>query len=186
MLRALLTARRRRQHARRAELRLLFVCRVNHCRSPLAEGVVGWKLEAAGLAGRVFVDSAGVDAQMTGAPPDQRALAAAAARGIAIGAIRSRPFENHDFSRFDAIWALDRSVHDRLLERCPVPAARRKVRPLLSLLTPAQRAASAVADGDSVLDPYYGGQAGFDAVLDLLEQAADALLDDLLRRLPPR
>lgn len=147
-------------------LRVLFVCLGNICRSPTAEGVARTIAAAEGRADAFLFDSAGTGDWHVGAPPDPRTVAAAAARGVDLSALRARQFEPVDFERFDLILAMDRS-NLRAIE--------------------AQRGASRVparlmldyAPGPSprdVPDPYYGGADGFDHVLDLIEAAATALI----------
>jgi len=146
-------------------VRILFVCLENICRSPTAEGVMRHLLREAGLEDQVVVDSAGTGGWHVGAPPDERSAAAAAARGITLeGAARQvRP---SDFDDFDLLVAMDRSNLRDLLALAPDDAARAKVRLL--------------ADGDrDVPDPYYGGERGFDDVLDLVTEACERLLDEV-------
>lgn len=142
--------------------RLLFVCLGNICRSPAAEGVVRARALARGMALRL--DSSGTGGWHAGAPPDARMQAAAAARGYDISAQRARQAEPADFKRFDRIFAMDRSNLADLRRIAPLGS------PAPVLMLP---------DGADVPDPYYGGADGFDQVLDLLENAAEALLDGL-------
>jgi protein-tyrosine phosphatase len=146
-------------------VRILFVCLGNICRSPTAEGVMRHLLAERGLAGEVEVQSAGTGAWHVGSAPDERATAAALRRGIVLdGAARQvRP---RDFEDFDLIVAMDRSNLRDLLDIAPDDDARGKVRLLL--------------DGADVPDPYYGGERGFDEVLDLVEEACAGLLDEVL------
>lgn len=173
-------SRRQKRLKKHAIVRVLFVCRVNHCRSPMAEGVFGWKLAAAGLADRIYVDSAGVEASMIGQPPDPRAQVVAARHGVDIGAIRSRQVETEDFEFFDYILAMDRRVYDTLLETAPGPEQRRRVGLLGRYITD-QRLRD-IDDGDSIPDPYYGGSSGFDRVMEMLQQSAEGLLQSLQGR----
>ena len=86
-----------------AALRVLMVCMGNICRSPTAEGVLRAKLQRAGLAGRVLVDSAGTLGSHSGEPPDPRAVRHAAQRGYDIAGLRARAVTADDFTRFDAV-----------------------------------------------------------------------------------
>ena len=150
-------------------MRILFVCMGNICRSPTAEGVMRRLLEDEGL--DIEIDSAGTGGWHAGEPPDERATLAARRRGVTLeGAARQvRP---EDFRRFDLLIALDRSNLRELLARAPDEEAAEKVR-LLREFDPA-------AAGDlDVPDPYYGGDRGFETVLDLVEAACRGLIDEL-------
>jgi protein-tyrosine phosphatase len=152
-------------------MRILFVCMGNICRSPTAEGVMRRLLEDEGLADRIEVESAGTGAWHVGEPPDERATLAARRRGITLSgaAQQVRP---EDFRRFDLLIALDRSNLRELLAVAPDEEAAEKVR-LLREFDPA-------AGGDlDVPDPYYGGDRGFETVLDMVERACRGLIDEL-------
>ena len=151
--------------------RVLFVCLGNICRSPAAEGVVGPRVAQRGLGGRIDVDSAGTIGYHAGEPADERMRRAAAQRGIELTS-RGRRFEPSDFDRFDLIVAMDTSNREDLLAQAEGDAQRAKVR-LLSDFLP--RGAPR-----EVADAFYGGPQGFDRVLDMVEQAADPVIDALL------
>lgn len=146
----------------------------NICRSPTAEGVVRDRLEQAGLADRVEVDSAGTHAHHVGSRTDPRARTAAAARGVDLSGIRARRVSDEDFVRYDRIYAMDRDNLRNLQRSCP-DGLQHKILLFLS------HAAS--CDEDEVPDPYYGGPAGFERVLDLIENAADGLVRELQQQL---
>ena len=127
--------------------------------------------DEAGLADRIEVESAGTGGWHAGEPPDERATLAARRRGVTLeGAARQvRP---DDFRAFDLLIALDRSNLRDLLMRAPDEDAAEKVR-LLREFDPA-------AAGDlDVPDPYYGGDRGFETVLDMVEAACRGLIDEL-------
>lgn len=146
--------------------RLLFVCMGNICRSPTAEGVMRAKLAAAGL--EVEVDSAGTHGYHVGAPPDERSQLHARRRGFDLSAQRARQLQALDFERYDWVLVMDEDNLERAAALCP-PARRDRLRLFLphALGDQAPRA---------VPDPYYGGADGFETVLDLVEQACDALI----------
>jgi len=152
-------------------LRILFVCMGNICRSPTAEGILRAKLEAAGLAADVELDSAGTGDWHVGKAPDSRAIQAAAGRGYDIGGLRARQVTEDDFRRFDLILAMDQDNLAWLEQLRPDKGAV----PELFLA----RQGLAV---DEVPDPYYGGAAGFERVLDLLESACDGLVAEVAAR----
>ncbi len=157
-------------------LQILMVCTGNICRSPSAEGVLRAKLAAAGLQARVGVASAGTQGFHTGEPPDPRAIKAALRRGYDIGGLQARPMRPEDFTRFHWLLALDRSHADWMARRAP-PAATGRIALLMPLAT-------RHAGVDEVPDPYYGAPAGFEHVLDLLEDACDGLVQRLQKGEP--
>ena len=130
----------------------------------------------AGLASEIELDSAGTGAWHVGSPPDERAAAAAAARGIAMRGV-ARQVRAADFHEFDLLLAMDAENHRNLRMLAPDPEAAAKVR-MLREFDPA--AADAVSL--DVPDPYYGGEDGFDRVLDLVEAACAGLLAELRGR----
>lgn len=154
-------------------MRVLFVCLGNICRSPTAEGVLRHQLREAGLDERVSVASAGTGDWHVGKAPDKRTLLAAQRRGYDFSAQRAQQVSAGDFARHDLILAMD---HSNLadLKRMQPPAARAELDLFLRRY-----------DGvvDEVPDPYYGGEQGFDQVLDLIEAACRGLVRELQGRL---
>jgi protein-tyrosine phosphatase len=156
-------------------MRILFVCMGNICRSPTAEGVMRRLIDDAGLADSIEIDSAGTGGWHAGEPPDERAALAAARRGVTLEGA-ARQVRESDFRRFDLLIALDRANLRELLAIAPDEDAAEKVR-LLREFDPAS------ADGAlDVPDPYYGGDHGFETVLDMIEAACRGLLDELRAR----
>jgi protein-tyrosine phosphatase len=152
--------------------RVLFVCLGNICRSPTAEGVMRDLLDREGLDGAIELDSAGTGAWHLGSPPDPRATAAAAARGVTLAGA-ARRVEPADFEAFDLIVAMDRANRAELERMAPAPAARDRIR-LLMEFDPAARAAGAL----DVPDPYLG-EAGFASTFSLVRAGCEGLLDAL-------
>ena len=152
-------------------IRVLMVCLGNICRSPTAEAMLRSKVHAAGLGDRIEVDSAGTADYHVDSPPDRRAVAHGEKRGLKMRHLRGRQVSREDFERFDFILAMD---EDNLadLQRLRPPGSRAKVALLMSY---APRAGSRV-----VPDPYYGAADGFEAVLDLVEAAADGFIASVL------
>ncbi len=144
------------------------VCLGNICRSPAAEGVLLAHLERRGLAGVVSVDSAGTSACHVGDPADTRMLEAAGRRGYDLPSI-ARAVRDEDGRTFDLILAMDRENLANLDRRGWTRAR------LLGDFVPGDEALE-------VPDPYYGGDDGFERVLDLLESAMPALMDELEAR----
>lgn len=158
-------------------MRVLLVCMGNICRSPLAHGVVRERLRAAGLAGRITVDSAGTHGYHAGSTPDKRALSAAARRGIDITDLRARRVVDVDFEVFDLLLAMDEENLAALRE-----SAAEHHHPKIHLFLEY----AGGAGGRTVPDPYYGGVAGFELVLDMVEDAADGLVGRLRAELASR
>jgi low molecular weight protein-tyrosine phosphatase len=154
-------------------IRVCFVCLGNICRSPTAEGVMRHLLAEMGLAERVSVDSAGTAAYHSGEPPDRRASAAARERGIELGGV-ARQFKAGDWERFDYVLAMARDNFDDLKQS----ARRREHGAKLFLLRSFDPGSPKNA---GVPDPYYGGDSGFDEVLDQCEAACRGLIDHLRR-----
>jgi protein-tyrosine phosphatase len=150
-------------------LRLCFVCLGNICRSPTAEGVMGRLVRDAGLHDRISVDSAGTGGWHVGEAPDRRSHETAQRRGIEL-AHRAWQFSAADFARFDLVLAMDRNNLRALHAMAPDDDVRARTR-LLRSFDP-----SASPDAE-VPDPYYGGQRGFDDVLDICERACRGLLE---------
>lgn len=161
-----------------AELRVLMVCMGNICRSPTAEGVLRDRLQRAGLQPRVAVDSAGTIDAHAGEPPDPRAQRHAAQRGYDISTQRARPVRNEDFGRFHWMLAMDEDNLAWLQRKAPPGCTAR-----IELLMPHARRHTGV---QAVPDPYYGNAAGFEHVLDLVEDACDGLLVRLQQELAVR
>ena len=151
--------------------RVLFVCMGNICRSPTAEAVVrDLARRAAGLA--IEVDSAGTHGYHAGDAPDERSIAAARRRGFDLSPLRARVVEAADFERFDLVLAMDTPVLERL--RVLAPGGRHERLGLFLDYAPA-------LGRRDVPDPYYGGAAGFEEVLDLVEEGARGLLAALAK-----
>lgn len=154
-------------------VRVLFVCLGNICRSPTAEGVFRAQVKKAGLDDRIEIDSAGTGAWHVGNPPDKRATAAAAARGYDLSPLRARQAVSEDFEQFDYVLAMDEdNLHN--LKRLKQGG---KASPELFL------EAYGSLSAREVPDPYYGGDEGFELVLDLIEDAGRGLLRAIQKQL---
>lgn len=156
-------------------VRVLFVCLGNICRSPMAEGLFRDLVEREGWAEHVLVDSAGTHGYHIGDPPDPRAQAALARRGIFIGDLKGRQVRAADLTDFDYVLAMDQDNLETL-RRWP-GADPDRVRLFLDFAPGADRPRE-------VPDPYYGGDDDFEAVYALLLLGAQGLLSDISRRLP--
>ena len=149
---------------------VLFVCMGNICRSPTAEGVFRAGAERAGLARGMRIDSAGTHDYHVGEPPDARAIASALRRGYDLRKHRARQVAPRDFERYEWILAMDRHNLQELESRRPGNYVGHLG--LLLDFVPG-------VEAREVPDPYYGGSDGFERVLDLVEHAADQLLQQV-------
>ncbi len=144
--------------------RILFVCLGNICRSPSAEVVTRDFARNRGMA----VDSAGTGAWHVGEPPYGAMQQAALARGYDMSSLRARQVNRRDFSAFDLIVAMDADNLANLQRAKPLEATAQ-----IKLFTDYAQQSGA----DHVPDPYYTRD--FDGALDLIEQCAESLLDQL-------
>lgn len=158
-------------------MRILFVCMGNICRSPSAEGVFRSLVAARAPQLAIEIDSAGTHDYHVGEPPDERSIAAARRRGIDLSTQRARTVHAGDFDYYDLILAMDEQNLRELRRRAPAQCHDR-IRLMMEFVPAATTRA--------VPDPYYGGPQGFEQVLDLLEEAAEGLLSEMLSRAEAR
>ncbi|MDC5821141.1 low molecular weight phosphotyrosine protein phosphatase [Vibrio europaeus] len=147
--------------------KLLVVCMGNICRSPTGEAILRAKSQQLGIP--VEVDSAGTIGYHQGNPPDSRSKAAGERRGYSFKGICSRKVVSGDFEDFDLILAADRDNFADLIQQCP-QHLQHKVKLFLDYSD---------SEYDEIPDPYYGGDAGFELVLDLIEEASENVLKSL-------
>jgi len=150
-------------------MNILFVCLGNICRSPLAEGVMRHKAKEAGL--DITIDSAGTAAYHIGESPDPRSQESAEKHGMSIAQLKGRQFTTHDFDRFDRIFVMDHENKSNALKLARNSTDEAKVDLLLNLSYPGENM--------EVPDPYFGGEAGFENVFQLINNACDELIKEL-------
>jgi protein-tyrosine phosphatase len=155
-------------------MKILFVCLGNICRSPAAENIMNQMIEQQGLGDRLQCDSAGTAGYHTGASPDARMSAAAQKRGIPFTG-SARQFTRRDLESFDLILAMDKSNYRDILRLDPRQEFKDKVKMMCKYCHKHR--------DQEVPDPYYGGEAGFEYVLDLLGDACAGLLKDIKHNL---
>lgn len=146
---------------------ILLVCMGNICRSPTAEGVLRTLVEREGLSHAFEIDSAGTHGYHIGKAPDPRAHQAALRRGYDLSALRARQVNELDFTHYDCILAMDADNLSLLRRACP-SKHHHKLGLFLDYAVAHQE--------EEVPDPYYGGEEGFERVLDLVEDAARGLI----------
>lgn len=154
------------------QVKVLFVCLGNICRSPLAEGIFRFKVKERGLSNRFKIDSCGTSDYHIGETPDSRAMANAKKNGVDY-MHRGRQLKKSDFYDFDYILPMD-DLNLRDVEQ----------------LRPEDGTAEVIKmrefdnddKGSDVPDPYYGGENGFQLVFDILERSTENLLEDILEK----
>jgi protein-tyrosine phosphatase len=150
--------------------KILFVCMGNICRSPAAEAVMKSLVAERGLSSHFEIDSAGILGYHEGERADSRMRKHAALRGYDLTS-RSRPVKPDDFDRFDLIIGMDDTNIDDLHDRALTAEHKAKILKMTEY--------SRSSNYSYVPDPYYGGTAGFELVLNLLEDACAGLLNSL-------
>ncbi|MDC8446522.1 MAG: low molecular weight phosphotyrosine protein phosphatase [Nitrosomonas sp.] len=150
---------------------VLFVCMGNICRSPTADAVFKHIVRQAGLEREIFVDSAGTHAYHIGEPPDRRAQNSALKRGYSMHDLRARQVAVSDFADFHYILAMDSENLACLDQWCP---GRYNGKPELFM-----RYSKGQYGNLEVPDPYFGGDQGFEQVLDMIEEASQGLLEHI-------
>jgi protein-tyrosine phosphatase len=148
-------------------MKILMVCLGNICRSPLAEGI----LLAKGKHLNIEVDSAGTAGYHIGKQPDIRSIEIANKYAIDLNQQRARQFSRADFDEFDIIYAMDTNNYAHLISLTSSEKERNKIRMILNEINPNAY--------QSVPDPYYGGDNGFQDVYNMLDKACDKIIQDI-------
>jgi protein-tyrosine phosphatase len=150
--------------------KVLFVCLGNICRSPTADGIFNHIVVREKMDQKIMIDSAGTGDWHVGKAPDSRTVAAARQRGYDLSVLRARQVTARDFEEFDYVLAMDKSnLLD--LQRIKPTTYTGHLGLFLDFGTR--------GDYREVPDPYYGGHDGFELVLDLVEDAAQGLLNHI-------
>lgn len=144
----------------------------NICRSPTATGVFRELVRRKGLEAQVSMEGAGTHAFHVGEPPDPRTQQAALRRGVDLSDLRAQHVTPQLIAQSDFVFAMDERNLEALQAMAPSGHAH-KPRLFLELVPMLGRR--------EVPDPYYGGADGFEEVLDLCEQASEALLSVVIR-----
>ncbi len=149
---------------------LLFVCLGNICRSPSAEAVMKDLVKKEGLENNFYIDSAGTSGWHNGGSADSRMISHAMRRGIELTSISRKFYPDSDFEKFDMIIGMDDSNINDLVAMSRNENERNKIYKMTDFCTRFDNV-------DMVPDPYYGGDKGFELVLDILEDACSGLLN---------
>lgn len=156
---------------------ILFVCLGNICRSAAAEAVMKRYLRESGREEAFRVDSAGTAGYHEGEPADPRMIEVAGQRGYEVDSV-ARKIRLSDLDAFDLILTMDQENYRHVMRLCSTSEQRRKVRPFIDFVSEKTRSRYGI---DCVPDPYYGGRRGFDQVLDILEDAMPAIVQEIGR-----
>ena len=148
-------------------MKILMVCLGNICRSPLAEGILAHKTKQLDIE----VDSAGTAAYHVGELPDKRSLEIADKYNIDLKNQRARQFSRADFDEFDIIYAMDTNNLAHLISLAETEKERNKIKLILNEINPGAY--------ESVPDPYYGGENGFQNVYNMLNKACDKIVQNI-------
>ena len=148
-------------------MKILMVCLGNICRSPLAEGILAHKTQHLD----VTVESAGTAGYHIGKFPDKRSIEIANKYEIDISNQKARQFSRADFDEFDIIYAMDTNNFAHLTSLAENQNERDKIRMILNEIKP--------ESFDSVPDPYYGGDNGFDIVYNMLDKACNKIITQI-------
>ena len=155
------------------KISVLFVCLGNICRSPAAEAIFHNLINEKGIGNQFIVDSAGTGNWHVGKKADSRMRIAAKQRNIHITS-NARQIREDDFCQFNFILVMDNSNFNNVLNfknrvKGSDYAKILKIQDFASIYTERE-----------VPDPYFGGDAGFDNVLDILEDSVSCFLDNII------
>ncbi|MBK8501604.1 MAG: low molecular weight phosphotyrosine protein phosphatase [Saprospiraceae bacterium] len=151
-------------------MKILMVCLGNICRSPLAEGITRQLLADRKLSWQV--DSAGTAGWHEGASPDSRSIDVARNHQIDISHLKARRLTYLDLQESDLIIAMD-SQNYQDIRRLDPKATQDKLYLIMNFLYPDQNRA--------VPDPYYGTSSDFEEVCQMLFDACNAMLDQMVK-----
>ena len=156
------------------QIKVLFICMGNICRSPTAHGIFQKLVDEEGLTDQILVDSAGTISYHAGEPPDSRSAQTALSHGVDLSDQRSRQVTMADYQVQDYILAMDFDNLRNLQQQCPEQYQNKLG--LLLKYHPDEFL-------DEVPDPYYGGESGFEQVYEMVDIACQNLLQHLKQQL---
>ena len=150
------------------EIKILFVCLGNICRSPAAEGVMSSLISNDGLREFISVDSAGTLSYHQGEAADPRMKAHAEQRGYDLTSISRKFNPKKDFDEFDYIVTMDNSNYREIKKLAVDSEQKNKIFKMANFIKNHKV--------DEVPDPYYEGPEGFEYVLDIIEDGCKEIL----------
>jgi protein-tyrosine phosphatase len=151
-------------------IQILMVCHGNICRSPMAKGIMIKKLLELGIK-HVEVDSAGTSGYHAGESPDPRTIANGKSHGVDVSSYKARQFKSADFEKFDRIYVMDSANYSDIMLLVNTDKERDKVKLFLDAAHPGSH--------DSVPDPWYGGDDGFEKVFHILDKACSTIAREI-------
>jgi protein-tyrosine phosphatase len=154
-------------------MRILMVCLGNICRSPIAEGVLRHKIKQHGL--NWTVASAGTESYHVGDAPHRSSQKVCLAKGLDISDLKAKRFSPADFAAYDKIYAFAQDVYKEIWHIGGKAADMSKVDFFLNEL---------YKGDDSVPDPYYGDDDGYEVVYDLIERTCEAIIEKYKKKQP--
>lgn len=152
--------------------KVLFVCLGNICRSPSAEAVFTGLVKKGGYSDKFEIDSAGTSGWHAGDKADKRMQSHAIKRGFNLTSLSRKFNPDTDFDYFDYIIGMDDENIHALKGMARNDADLNKIHKMTDFRKEWEY--------DTVPDPYYGGEEGFELVLDLLEDSCNGLLNKLI------
>ena len=160
-----------------AEVKVLFVCLGNICRSPAAHGVFRQMVRKEGLENKIHIDSAGTGGWHEGEAPDRRMIFHAKNRGYDLSDLEARQIRApDDLQAYDYILTMDNTNLQNVMKLDVQKQHHHKIKPLVSFCR--------IHEVKEVPDPYYKEEDGFEQVLDLIEDACAELLSHIKKDLP--
>lgn len=163
-----------KQNSETKPISILFVCLGNICRSPAAEGIMQHIVDSNKTSLLFHIDSAGIGPWHVGELPDRRMRSHGADHGYDFST-RARQICKNDLQRFDYIVVMDRENYHEVASLATTQEERDKIRMMTDFATH--------HPGHSVVpDPYYGGDRGFELVIELLEDACQGLFNHISGR----
>lgn len=149
---------------------VLFVCLGNICRSPAAEGVLRHLAYKDENKIELHIESCGLGDWHTGSLPDERMRTASKNRGVVLSS-RAQKFLPSFFDQFDFILVADNKILNELYRYAAKAEHKAKIHMITHF--------SLLYRGQEIPDPYYNGEAGFEHVLNMIEDSCEGLLQHL-------